>query len=165
MFSVYWFSIALLICCLIIQQIFYIKQKYSQQNTRILQYYLNKKLASRLLEILIHESDKNIIRNLIKKYYYLDDILVYHVDNEKFALYDYETDSLKIVADNIYLLMKRLKTLKPNQIYSIDTIDNVFGIYFLTRKTVIFLVKNEKIELNHTEIDFLESVILPIFIL
>jgi hypothetical protein len=165
MFSVYWVSIALLICGLIIQQIFYMKQQYSQQNTRILQYYLNNKLTSRLLEILIHKPDKTAIRNLIKKYYYLDDILVYHVDSAKFALYDYEAASLKSVSDNIYFLIKNLGELKPNQIYNTNRIENVFGIYFFTRKTMIFLVKNKKIELNQGEIDFLESVILPIFIL
>ena len=132
MFSVYWYIIVLLIFCLIVQQLFYIKKKYSQQNTKILDYYLNIKLISKIFETLLHKPEKGLIRKLIAQYYYLEDIIIYQTDKKKFILYDYNPKNISYINENIILFTHKLYQFRPHQIHNIDSTKNLLGIYFFS---------------------------------
>ena len=67
----YYSSILFLIILLVFQQIFYIRRKYSQQNIKLIEYYLHTKLLAKLLDIISKkssESGNEEIRKIIKKY-------------------------------------------------------------------------------------------------
>ena len=165
MSPIYYYSIGLLLFGLIIQQLFYITKKYSQQNIQIIEYYLNTKLVDKLLKTLLYDFEKNEIRNLIKKYYYLNEIITYKVQDKKFELQNYDAEILKNIVEKIELLKISLEQSKSDHLYNINNIDNIFGIYFRSKEIMLFIVKKESNNFNEIELGFLESIILPLFIL
>jgi hypothetical protein len=173
MSAIYYYSIAFFIVGLIIQQLFYINKRYNQQNIRIIDYYLHLKLIDRIITHLNSDaknSQKEKIQNLIKKYYHLDEIFVYHIDENKFELENYEITNLNLINKKIIQLKALLFGLKFGQLYKIDEINNIFGIYYREKRIIIFLIKNitlktASFEFNPIESNLLESIILPLLVI
>jgi hypothetical protein len=160
----YYSSILFLIILLVFQQIFYIRRKYSQQNIKLIEYYLHTKLIAKLLDIISKkssESGNEEIRKIIKKYYYLDEMIIYKLSEKKFDLANYDVKSFAIIKDNIDHFVNSLLATTHERLQLVSKDFNVFGIYLPKKDMVIFLIKQD--ELSELDFDMLSKIILPLY--
>jgi hypothetical protein len=166
--SIIYYSATFLIIGLTAQQLFYIREKYSQQNIKLVEYYLHIKLISNIVSKLnsnFYEIERDNIISIIKKYYYLDEIIVYRVQDKKFDLQNYEFKNIETIKNNIQFLIEFLSTSTHQKLYKFNIIETIFGIYFASKNIMIFFIKKENETFNKTELQLLESIILPLFII